>query len=80
MKTTLDKATIRAIAEEVVKVMDEHKQPEFVTTEEAAKMLGITASWLRHTKHKYPHIKKGDGSKGRLLFSKDDLVKSWEKP
>ena len=80
MRRTLDRSTIRAIAEEVVKVIGENRQPEFVTTEEASKILGITTSWLRHTKYRYPHIKKGDGPKGRLLFSKDELVKNWQKP
>ena len=75
MNVTLDKKTIRAIAEEIVKIM-RSKDTELITTEEAAKILGVTPSWLRKIKGKYPHVKKGDNDRGRLLFDKKAIIES----
>ena len=72
----LDKPTIRAIAEEVVRLLQE-KDDEFVSSEEAAKILGVTPAWLRRTKHKYPHLKQGDDKRGRLLFQKAALLQKY---
>lgn len=71
--TTLSRSTIRAIAEEVVKIMEEKKQPHLVTTSEAAKMLGITTRRLRELKHKFRYTKSGRNQQGRLLFDANTL-------
>ncbi len=69
----LDHYTIRAIAEEVVKVMEEKKMPNLVTTKEAAKILGITPRRLRQIKERFGYVKDGDNMQGRLLFNADTL-------
>lgn len=54
------------------------QEPEMVTTNDAAKLLGITPDRLRHIvcedPHRYPHIKRGDGCHGRLMFVRDSLL------
>lgn len=74
----LDTYTIRAIAEEVVKVMEEKKSPTLVTTEEAAKMLGISTRRLRQIKHKFGYVKAGDSKQGRLMFDADRLHRCYK--
>lgn len=53
------------------------KDPELVSTEEAARILNITPDRLRHTKEKYPHVKQGENKQGKLLFVRDALVQSY---
>lgn len=53
------------------------EQPKLVTTEEAAKILGISADRLRHIKDQFPHTKGGDSKQGRLLFVRDALLKGY---
>ena len=53
------------------------KEPELVTTEEAARILHITPDRLRHTKEKYPHVKQGENKQGKLLFVRDALVQTY---
>lgn len=69
----LDRQTIRAIAEEVVRLMKESEE-EYITTKEASRLLGISAAWLRRQKGNYPHIKKGEGAQSRLLFLKSAIT------
>lgn len=69
----LDRPTIRAIAEEVVKMMEERKQPNLVPTNEAARMLGISPRRLRQLKNKLGYEKSGENQQGRLMFDADTL-------
>lgn len=50
--------------------------PELVTTKEAAAILHITPCRMRQIKDKYPHIKRGEGKQGKLLFKRDALFVS----
>lgn len=57
--------------------LKEQQQKELVTTEEAARILGITADRLRHIKDRFPHVKGGDNRQGKLLFVRDSLITSY---
>ena len=75
MDTIIHKVIVGVVA----KLRDEQKKStpaEFVTTAEAAKILGLkNPSSMRRIADRYPHIKLGDGSKqGRLLFDRKGLV------
>lgn len=51
--------------------------PDMVSTEEAAKILGITADRMRHIKDKFPHVKAGDSKQAKLLFVRSSLLSSY---
>lgn len=53
------------------------KAPEMVTTEEAARILNISPSRLRHIKDRFPHIKNGGNKQGKLLFIRDALIEKY---
>lgn len=48
---------------------------EYLTTKEAAKMLGISEMHLRRLK--LPHISHGDGQQARHLYEKDTLLENY---
>lgn len=50
-------------------------EDEYVTTAEAAHILGISENYMRALRHNYPHIKRGNEKQGHLLFQKSALVK-----
>ena len=52
-------------------------QEEWLTTSEAAKMIGISPYRLRMLKDKFEHQKSGDAQSGRLLFKKSSLLESY---
>ena len=56
-----------------IKNMQE-QEPDMVSTEEAAQILGITPGRLRHIKDRFPHVKAGDNMQGKLLFKRDALL------
>ena len=74
--TRLHPDDIRAIATEVLRMM-RLDQDEFVTTEEAAVILGVSPAWVRRTKNNYVHKQK-PGAHGRLLFQRSSLIQSLE--
>lgn len=51
---------------------------EYVDSKEAARLLGLTPGYLRTLKDKFPHIKVGNSSKGRVLFKKAELITSYK--
>lgn len=53
------------------------EQQHWVTTAEAAKILGITPKYLRSIKDQFPHVKTGSSEQGRLLFLKEALLKCY---
>lgn len=53
-------------------------EPEYVDTKEAARILKISAAYLRQVKDRYPHIKEGDKQQGRILFLRDALLNEWK--
>jgi hypothetical protein len=86
MEVELSITSIRRLADElaprvakIIKADLQRKEQaeEWVRTEEAAAILGITERWLRRTKDNYPHIKNGDNKQGNLMFLRSGLIKSY---
>ena len=82
MKIEIDDDAIEKIAKRVTQMMREAGQvkpedDEYVSTREAAHILSISPDRLRHLKHKFPHIKAGDNERGKLLFLKKGLLRSY---
>ncbi|MBO4787067.1 MAG: hypothetical protein J5510_08370, partial [Prevotella sp.] len=73
-----------AIADKIVLRLKEERQSkpkkekEYVTTAEAAEILGIAKGTMRFNKDKYPHIKSGDKQQGHLLFLRKALTEGFE--
>lgn len=61
------------------KLAEENQQQEWISTEEAASILGITPKHLRATKERYPYIKNGDNPQGGLRFLRSALVENFAK-
>lgn len=53
-------------------------ETEYVDTEEAARILGVSANYLRQVKDRYPHMKAGDRKQGRILFKRDALLNEFK--
>ena len=73
-----------ALAPRVAKIIrNEMQKPEdvqeWIDTNEAAAILGITPGTLRRQKRKYPHIKNGDNSQGNLRFLRSSLIETYAK-
>ena len=79
MTLMLNRATIRAIAKEVVTMLDERTKPKLVTTEEAARMLGISPSRVRQIKKRLDYVKSGEKGQSRLLFNAETLMENYSK-
>lgn len=80
IKIELNDATCEAIARKVAQMLKQEEslaEDEYVSTRQAAAMLNISTDRLRHIKDKFPHIKSGDNEKGKLLFLKKGLLKSY---
>lgn len=68
-----------ALRKDIKAMLADTRQPDMVTTKEAAAMLGITPGRLRQIvckdPYRYPHTKKGDGQKqGQLLFMREGIL------
>lgn len=50
---------------------------EWVSTREAARILGVSENWLRQTKDRYPHVKGGGSKQSQLRFLRSGLIKSF---
>jgi hypothetical protein len=50
---------------------------EWVGTREAARILGVSETWLRKTKDNYPHVKGGDSRQSTLRFLRSGLIKGF---
>lgn len=68
----------KIIKNEVMKPMEDANQ-EWISTKEAALILGMTQGNLRRCKDKYPHIKNGDNGQGNLRFLRSALIESFAK-
>lgn len=69
------------VADQVIKKLQGVRhlsEAEYVNAEEAARILGVSANYLRQTKDKYPHIKAGDKKQGRILFKRDALLNQFK--
>ena len=53
-------------------------ETEYVDTEEAARILGVSANYLRQVKDRYPHMKAGDRKQGRIMFKRDALLNEFK--
>lgn len=69
----LSENDINRIAVKVVELLRRFDD-EMVTTEEAARILGVSTGTMRRNKDKFQHIKTGDGRSGRLLFRRSSLI------
>lgn len=80
MKVELSQNSIEQIAERVVQLMkDDMPEGDYVTSSEAASILGISTDRLRHLKHKFPHVKAGINGQGKLLFLRSGLLGNYVK-
>lgn len=59
------------------KLAEDPALQEWVSTAEAATILGITEKYLRQTKDRYPHIKNGDKAQGNLRFLRSGLLENY---
>ena len=83
MKKEEMKELVRQIAETTTKMvitqlrsMRDLPESEMVDTREAAKILGVSPAYIRQIKDKFPHKKSGTTQQGRVLFRREDLIKS----
>ena len=74
MEVTLSSSSVERIAQRVADILQHRQTPNLCTTSEAAKILGISPSYLRRIADRYPHIKQGEGKQARLLFRKEALL------
>ena len=67
-----------ALRKDIKAMLADTRQPEMVTTSEAARILGITPDRLRHIAcsdpHRYPHTKRGDSKQAPLMWVRDALI------
>lgn len=68
-----------ALRKEIKSMLQNTRQPEMVTTKEAAALLGIEPQSLRQIVHddpyRYPHVKLGGSKQARLMFERESLLK-----
>ena len=81
MEMTLDKATIKAIAQQTADILErrmrKHEAPEYITCKEAATLRGIKPQRMREIADQFPHIKLVNGEKqGRLMFLREGIINS----
>lgn len=70
----------KIVASEVVKALKGNRskvESEYVDTEEAARILGMSPTYLRSVKDRYPHIKVGNTKQGRIMFRRDSLLNAY---
>ncbi len=81
MEVTLDKASIDAIAHQMVKILKRdmnlgNDTPEMVTTEEAAKILRISKGHMQRIGHRFPRV-KGESANSKVLYVKSALLTNY---
>jgi len=81
----LDTKTIDTIARKTATIVigelrkDNTTEKEMVTAAEAARILGISQSYLRSIKDNFRYVKGGGTKCGRILFEKDSLIENYIK-
>lgn len=82
----MDKNELNFLADQVadlvvkkLKSVRNLSETEYVDTEEAARILGVSANYLRQVKDRYPHLKAGDRKQGRIMFKRDALLNEFKK-
>lgn len=70
---------IRRIAQAVADILEQREKKrcarKFVSTKEAAEILGITPARMRQIAHKYPHVKTGSSKQSTLRFEREALYR-----
>lgn len=70
--------TAEIVVRKLSKIKNKNELPEMVSTHEAAKILGISDSRMRHIKDRFPHVKGGKKNQGKLLFKRDALFIAYQ--
>lgn len=73
-----------ALAPRVAKIIKnelgkKNEEQEWICTDEAASILGISSDRMRKVKDKYPHIKNGSNQQGGLRFLRSALIETFAK-
>ena len=73
---------IKDVALAVIRMLNEKKkinkeEEEWVSMKNAAQILGISLSRMKHIKDRFPHVKQGDCEQGRVLFLKSALMENY---
>ena len=71
--------TAKIVMSELRKAKVDQDPPEMVSTAVAARILGVTEVYMRRIKDRFPHIKSGSETQGRLLFVRDALLREYAK-
>ena len=66
----------KTLAPQIARLIKHGEFEEWVTTNEAARILGVSPDWMRRTKDRYPY-KKGEGKNAHILFKKSSLIKTY---
>lgn len=81
----MDKNELNFLADQVadlvvkkLKSVRNLSETEYVDTEEAARILGVSANYLRQVKDRYPHLKAGNRKQGRIMFRRDALLNEFK--
>lgn len=79
MNTRLDDESVERIAQRVAQlILGRQTAPRWVSTRQAAGLLGISEGWLRKNKGHFTHIKGGGNEQGRLRFDAQRLFEEYE--
>ena len=54
------------------------EEPEYITSAQAARILGISDTYIRVIKDRFTTKKIGNSRQGRVLFRKDTLLQEYE--
>lgn len=82
LTTNEQRTLIHRIGDYVVKKLREEKvlnesEDEYVSTKEAARILGVSEPYMRNIAVRFPHTKQGSHKQGKLRFLKKALFKSY---
>lgn len=80
-ETVLSREFLDKFVDEVAKKLKSSchlGETEYVDTEEAARILGMSPTYLRAMKDRYPHIKAGDHKQARIMFRRDALFNQFK--
>lgn len=76
LRISLSDEALDAIADKIArKVTDALREQEFLTAEEAARLLRISMSQLYRNKERYGYTHATAGEKGRLLFRRSEIMR-----
>ena len=81
MEIELSQKTIDAIAYKTAKILEhsmrqKEKEPELVTTAQAAEILHVTKEYMRKIGPRFPRV-KSDGRSGHVLYVRSALLQNY---